>query len=116
MNVIVWVAKLTTCVKIDDVAAAKLVSPLYSAVTEWDPPVSEDVLYDASPTARVLVPKVVTPSLKVIDPEGVPAELVTEPFIVIRVPYIDGFGVDDTDAVEAALFTVRTCWTGDAAL
>jgi hypothetical protein len=71
-------ALLTTWLSVDDVLAAKLVSPLYAAVIEWEPAVRVEVVKTAVPPLSVTVARVVEPSLKFILPVGVPEpEVVT---------------------------------------
>lgn len=62
-----------------EVLAAKLLSPPYTAVMECGEPETESVLVEKVATSgfapfNVAVPSVLTPSLKVIVPDGCPAD------------------------------------------
>jgi len=71
----------------DDVDALKLVSPPYTAVIEWVPTASAEVVNVACPLAfSVPVPSVDEPPRKVMVPEGVPALLVTVAVKVTELP------------------------------
>ena len=69
---------------------------------ECVPPVSADVVNDATPETIGTVARAIVPSLKVMPPaSGVPAPEVTVPLKVTECPNVDGFS-DDTKAVEVA--------------
>ena len=62
----------TCCVNDAAVLPAKFESPLYTAVIEWVPTASDEMVKVAVPEFTLNVPSVVLPSLKVIVPIGVP--------------------------------------------
>ena len=98
----VWPALFTVWVTADDVESAKFVSPLYTAVMEWEPLVNVDVLKVATPADNVPVPIVVPPSLNVTVPVGVPKALVTVAVNVTATPKVDGLD-DDIKLVDVEL-------------
>ena len=100
----------------------KSVSPPYTAVIEWDPAASEDVLSDAVfglPPLSVRVPSTVAPSLKVTPPLGVAlpfaATIATVAVNVTDTPNADGFWEDVTLVVVVPL-TVKVSRVAFAAL
>jgi len=101
------VPQFTVCVSTGDVLVLKFVSPLYTAVIEWLPRASDDVVKLAFPLLSVPDPITVVPSLKVTVPVGVP--VVEDETIAVNVtgwPKVDGFCDDVTVVVVLALFTV----------
>ena len=62
----------TVWVSAAEVLVVKLVSPPYTAVMLWSPTASAEVVKLAVPLVRVPVPSVVSPSMKVTLPVGVP--------------------------------------------
>jgi hypothetical protein len=98
--------KLTACVTVFDVLAAKLASPAYAAAIEWLPDVSVAVVNVATPATRALVPSVVAPSLKVMLPVGVPAA--GEVTVAVKVtdwPLAEGL-TDEISVVVVVPFTL----------
>src|SRR5580658_7967128 len=69
---VVVMALVTTCDHVLDVLPVKLLSPLYTALTEWSPTVSARVANVALPPWSGDVPRVVEPLLNVTVPAGVP--------------------------------------------
>jgi hypothetical protein len=106
-QVIVGVALFTVWVTADDVDAAKFVSPLYTAVMEWEPTNKADVLNVATPPDNVPVPMEVPPSLNVTVPVGVPTELVIVAVKATGTPKVDGLGDDVTPVDVDAWLTVN---------
>jgi hypothetical protein len=108
-------AILTVCVNAGDVLVAKLESPLYFAVIEWEPTVvSEDVLYVATPPLSVPVPSVTAPSRNVTEPVGVPPAPVTVAVKVTDWPPMRGLSEEVTAVVLDLVLT--TCVTTDEVL
>ena len=64
---------LTVCVKIVEVLVEKPEAPLYTAVMEWDPAASVEVVSVATPEplSVTALPRAVDPSLNVTEPVGV---------------------------------------------
>src|SRR5262249_19235516 len=85
----VVVVPLTVCVRAADVLAAKLASPLYTAVIEWLPRVSVAVANVAVPEAlSVTALSVVAPSLNVTLPVAVPAPGATAAIVAVNVTLV----------------------------
>jgi len=115
----VAVVPLTTCVTTEDVLDAKVASPLYVAVMEWEPAVSVLVanVAIAEPFSGPL-PKVVAPSLNVTVPVGVPGDVdVTVAVNVTDCPARLGFRLD-ASAVEDGFSAegLTTCETAGETL
>jgi hypothetical protein len=71
-------ARLTFCVKGEDVLVANVLSPLYAAMIVWDPALKIVVGNMAWPEPfRTPVPSMIGPSDKVTVPVGTPPEAVT---------------------------------------
>jgi hypothetical protein len=111
---VAWSA-FTVCVRAGEVLVRKLPSPAYTAVIEWEPPESEDVVNVASPEAlSVPVPRVVAPSLKVTVPVGVPTGLVT---VAVNVTDSPGtVGVLDVATVVVVVARTSSLATNASAL
>jgi hypothetical protein len=80
---------------------AKLESPEYAAVIEWDPTASADVVSCAVPPLSATVPTDVAPSKNCAVP--VAADGVTVAVKVTLCPYVEGFGEDANRVVVAVL-------------
>jgi hypothetical protein len=102
---------LTVCVKIVEVLVEKPEAPLYTAVMEWDPAASVEVVSVATPEplSVTALPRAVDPSLNVTEPVGVwpPAFAVTVAVNVTGVPESEGLEDDDTVVVVATTVTTR---------
>src|SRR5437899_777114 len=102
MRLIVWASA-------DEVLVLTLVLPLYTAVMECAPAVRVEVLSVATPELRVMVASDVAPSLKVTEPDGVPAPGATAVTVAVNPtdwPAQVGL-TEDTKATEVfALLTV----------
>ena len=96
----------TVCVRTAEVLPLKLGSPLYWAVIEWDPVLSEEAEKVACPEAsRVSVSMMVAPSLKSTVPAGIPAPvglLVTTAVKVTAWPEHEGLADELKVVVELA--------------
>ena len=102
-NVVVEVILLTVWVIAEEVLAALSASPAYTAVMVCEAAVNDDVVNVATPVARVPVPNVVAPSLKVTVPVGpLPVTLAVK----VTAPLTkEGFALEVTTVVGAD-FTV----------
>jgi hypothetical protein len=102
-------AWLTVCVSTEEVDPLKPASPPYTAVSAWDPTLSDVVVSDATPAVSVALPSNVAPLKKLTVPVGVPAPGETAVTVAVRVlvcPNTDGSGVEVRAAVVDAWFTV----------
>jgi len=100
---------LTVCVNVDEVLVLKLLSALYTAVSECEETERTEVTKVATPPLRLLVARAVAPSLKVTVPVGVPAPgavALTVAVIVTDWPNTDGLAEDARAVALLALFTV----------
>lgn len=106
---------LRVWVKTGEVLPVKKPSPLYTAVIECEPTTRLDVLNVANPEAlKVLVPRVVAPSLKATVPVGVPVPGGTTMTVAVKVsdcPISEGFA-DDTTAVDVGFAAITDCVKG----
>ena len=87
----------------------KLMSPPYTAVMEWAATMRDEVLKVAWPEARVPVPSVVEPSLKVTVPVGVPVPGATGLNVTVKVmdwPDTEGLAEEDNAVELLARLTV----------
>jgi hypothetical protein len=84
-SVVLVAAWLTDWFTVLLVLVAKLVSPPYTALIEWDPTASELVLKVAVPPVSVPVPMLTAPSLNVTLPLGVPVAGATAATVAVKV-------------------------------
>ena len=70
--VVIVSALLTNWPAAEEVLVLKLLSPLYTAVIEWEPAANDVVVKLTCPELSVLVLSAVVPSLKIIVPVAVP--------------------------------------------
>ena len=86
--------------------AVKLPSAPYTAVIEWLPTASADVVNVAIPEpSKVPVPSVVNPSMNVTIPVGMPEPGATTVIVAVNVtdwPNTDGLAEEATDEVVAS--------------
>jgi hypothetical protein len=115
VSVVVLAFVFTTWVTTEDVLAAKLESPPYCAVIEWEPRASVDVENDAAPPLSVPVPSVVAPSRNVTVPVGIPPVPVTVAVNVTGWPIVEGL-TEEPSTVVVALRLFTTCVTTDDVL
>lgn len=96
-------AWLTTWVSTAELLPLKLLSPPYTAVMEWLPTVSPEVVRPACPEPfRATIPKSMLPSKKVTVPVGVPPLPVTVAVKVTACPAKEGFSEEITVVVVVA--------------
>src|SRR5205807_3291232 len=105
-TLVVDVRRFTVCVSTDDVLAANVLLPPYTAVMLCGPAVSAAVANVAWPELSVPVPSVVVPSLKVTVPVGVPPLPVTVAVNVTGWPAAEGLTLEVSVAVDATSVTV----------
>jgi hypothetical protein len=101
LRVVVVAMPLTTCVTVFDVLVAKLLSPLYTALTECEPGASAEVEQVAVPVVIGWAPQLVMfvlPSLNATVPVGEPASDETVAVNNTASPAVDGL-VPETSAV-----------------
>jgi hypothetical protein len=91
-------------VKVSDVDSAKFVSPLYTAVMEWEATDKADVLNVATPPDNAPVPRSVVLSLKVTVPVALDVTVAVK---VTRSPENDGLSDDVIPVVVDALLTIK---------
>jgi hypothetical protein len=98
---------MTRWARTAEVLGVWLRSPLYSAVREWVPGASEEVLRLAEPPLTADAPKSVAPSMNLTAPVAVPGETVAVRATVP--PAQEGFVAEArTVVVATALFSIRT--------
>jgi hypothetical protein len=97
------------------VTAAKLVSPLYTAVIGSAPTGILDVMNVATPLAMVPVPNIVVLSKKVTDPVGAVKVEETVAVSVMLLCESTGFAVEVKAMAGVALFTVNVTFCAPAA-
>ena len=85
VNAVVVLALLTTWLTAELVLVTKLESPPYSAVMLFEPTASDAMDKVAVPDARVPVPMMLEPFLKVTVPEAVPAPGETAATVAVKV-------------------------------
>jgi hypothetical protein len=108
-------AALTVWLCAGEVLPVKLGSPEYTAVSEWPPALSDDVMTCAEPETSGLVPSEVTPSKNSTEPLGLPAPGGVTDTVAVSVtlpPNVLGFGALLSAVDVAAWPTVCVC-TGD---
>jgi len=102
VKVVVVDAWFTTCESVGEVLARKLASPPYVAARECDPTVKDETVRMACPFASGTMFTAFVPSLKVIEPVGVPLPPDGATVAVSKTgcPNTDGFA---EDAIVAAV-------------
>jgi len=109
VEVLAW---FTTWVTVFEVLVPKFESPPYTALMECEATESAEVANVATPDPfSVPVPSVVTPSLNVTAPVGVPPVPVTVAVNVTDCPNTEGF-CEDVSAVVVALTTASVGLAG----
>src|SRR5205823_2240067 len=110
VSVVVVAALLTTWRRTIDALPANRLSPAYTAVREWMPTASVEVVRVAVALVfKVMAPRVTAPSLNSTEPVGggTPAIPVTVAVRVTSWPKTEGFGLE-TRVVVVAGFTSST--------
>ena len=115
LSAVAVLAWFTVWLCAEDVLPLKLASPEYTAVSEWPPTASAEVLIEAELPLTGELPSDVAPSKNSTVPPGVPEPGGITDTVAERLtlsPTTDGFG-EVSRAVEVpAAFTVCV-WTGD---
>jgi len=101
---VVVVTWLTVWVSTGDVLPALFASPAYTAVMEWDAVESPAVGNVAVPLARVAVPRVLAPSLKVTVPVAFAGN--TDAVRVMLCPNVEGLADEVSPVVVVAWLIV----------